>query len=190
MPRTRTIIPGVDKKLLIKDAAKLLPDPTRRLLLRGGLSLGALAVLGGCDIVDSDAAEGVLRKISKFNDRAQAWLFNPNTLAPEYPESKITRPFPFNALVYLDLSICEAPLQESESAPARLAPEGINVKEAYQTFRTEPTDSFNVFTGAPWTNRLRHLNVSLAWCSRVRCVSGPWSDSRISSAFKTVMVCS
>ena len=96
MPRTRTIIPAVDKKLLIKDAAKLLPDPTRRLLLRGGLSLGALAVLGGCDIVDSDAAEGVLRKISKFNDRAQALLFNPNTLAPEYPESAIKRPFPFN----------------------------------------------------------------------------------------------
>ena len=68
----------------------------------------------------------------------------------------LSAPFPFNALVYLDLSICDAPLQESESAPARLAPEGLNVKEAYQTFRTEPTDSFNVFTGAPWTNRLRH----------------------------------
>src|SRR6476660_6928370 len=96
MPRLRRIIPGVDPKLLIKDAAKLMPDPSRRLFLRGGLSLGALAVLGGCDIVDSDAAEGVLRKISKFNDRAQALLFNPNALAPEYPESAITRPFPFN----------------------------------------------------------------------------------------------
>jgi DMSO/TMAO reductase YedYZ molybdopterin-dependent catalytic subunit len=96
MPRIRKAIPGVDSKLLIKDAAKLLPDPTRRLLLRGGLSLGALVVLGGCDIIDSDAAEGVLRQISKFNDRAQALLFNPNTLAPEFPESKITRPFPFN----------------------------------------------------------------------------------------------
>ena len=30
MPRIRTIIPGVDQKLLIKDAAKLLPEPTRR----------------------------------------------------------------------------------------------------------------------------------------------------------------
>jgi DMSO/TMAO reductase YedYZ molybdopterin-dependent catalytic subunit len=96
MPRIRRIIPGVDSKLLIKDAAKLLPDPTRRLFLRGGLSLGALAVLGGCDIIDTDAAESVLRKISKFNDRAQALLFNPNALAPEYPESVITRPFPFN----------------------------------------------------------------------------------------------
>ena len=30
------------------------------------------------------------------NDGVQAWLFDPNTLAPEYPESRITRPFPFN----------------------------------------------------------------------------------------------
>src|SRR5437764_469579 len=96
MPRARRIIPGVDPKLLIKDAAKLLPDPTRRMFLRGGASIGALMVLSGCDIIDSDAAEGTLRKISQFNDRAQAWLFNPNTLAPEYPESAIKRPFPFN----------------------------------------------------------------------------------------------
>src|SRR6266550_5050319 len=62
-------------------------------------------------------------------------------------------------------------MQESESVPARLAPKGIDVKEAYQTFRTDPTDSFNLIAGALGTNRLRHLNVSLAWCSRVRCVS-------------------
>ena len=72
MPRIRKIIPGVDPKLLIKDAAKLLPDPARRLFLRGGSSLGALTLLTGCDIIDSDAAEGVLRKISDFNDRVQA----------------------------------------------------------------------------------------------------------------------
>src|SRR5438105_8862442 len=96
MSRMRKPIPGVDPKLLIKDAAKLLPDAARRAFLRGGASLGALTFLTGCDIIDSDAAEGVLRRISRFNDRAQAWLFNPNTLAPEYPESRITRPFPFN----------------------------------------------------------------------------------------------
>ena len=31
------------------------------------------------------------------NDRVQAWLFNPNRLAPTHPETAITRPFPFNA---------------------------------------------------------------------------------------------
>src|SRR3954471_6277152 len=95
MPRIRRIIPGVDPKLLIRDAAKVMPEPTRRWFLRGA-SLGALTFLTGCDIVDSDAAEGVLRRISHFNDWAQALLFNPNRLAPEYPASAITRPFPFN----------------------------------------------------------------------------------------------
>jgi len=102
MSRIRKPIPGVDKNLLIKDAAKLLPDPTRRLFLRGAGSLGALTFLTGCDILDGDGAERVLRKISTFNDRAQALLFNPNKLAPTYPDSMITRPFPFNAYYSLD----------------------------------------------------------------------------------------
>src|SRR5215217_2396753 len=97
MPRIRKPIPGVDPQLLIKEAAKLLPDPTRRLFLRGGASLGALAFLTGCDIVDGPSAEKALRVVSRFNDRAQGWLFNPNRLAPTYPASAITRPFPFNA---------------------------------------------------------------------------------------------
>src|SRR5436189_94668 len=88
---------GVDPELLIKDAAGLLPDPARRLFLRGGASLGALALLSGCDIVDSTSAERALMHISYFNDRVQGWLFNPNKLAPSYPESAVTRPFPFNA---------------------------------------------------------------------------------------------
>ncbi len=97
MPRIRKTIPGVDPQLLIKDAARLMPDPTRRLFLRGGLSLGALTLLTGCDIIDGPTAENALMKVSYFNDRMQAWLFNPNRLAPTYPESMITRPFPFNA---------------------------------------------------------------------------------------------
>ena len=97
MPRLRKAIPGVDPRLLINDAAKLMPDPTRRLFLRGGASLGALAFLTGCDIVDGISADKALRQISYFNDQAQAWLFNPNKLAPTYPDSAVTRPFPFNA---------------------------------------------------------------------------------------------
>jgi hypothetical protein len=97
MPRIRTIVPGVDPQLLIKDAAKLLPEPSRRLFLRGAAGLGAVTLLTGCDLIDSDAAEGALMKISRFNDRVQALLFDPNKLAPTYPDSMITRPFPFNA---------------------------------------------------------------------------------------------
>ena len=97
MARIRKAIPGVDPRLLVKDAGKLMPEPSRRLFLRGAASVGALAFLTGCDIVDSDSAESALRVVSRFNDRVQAFLFSPTKLAPTYPESAITRPFPFNA---------------------------------------------------------------------------------------------
>ena len=103
------IIPGVDKRLLVKDAARLLPDPARRRFLAGGASLGALTLLTGCDVLNEDSAESLLKQVSKFNDAVQAALFNPNTLAPTYPESAITRPFPFNAYYSLD----EAPEVEA-----------------------------------------------------------------------------
>ena len=93
----RKVNPEVDAPSLIKDAAKLLPDPSRRLFLRGGASLGALALLTGCNIVSEASAEQVLMNVSYFNDRVQGWLFNPNRLAPTYPESAINRPFRFNA---------------------------------------------------------------------------------------------
>ncbi len=97
MRRPRKPLPGVDPQLLIKDAAKLLPAPSRRRFLRGATSLGALAMLTGCDIIDGPTSENALRVISRFNDRVQALLFSETTLAPEFPESAITRPFPFNA---------------------------------------------------------------------------------------------
>jgi DMSO/TMAO reductase YedYZ molybdopterin-dependent catalytic subunit len=95
--RQRKTIPGVDPALLIKDAAKLMPDPMRRSFLRGAASLGALAFLTGCDLVDEDSAENVLSHVSRFNDRVQAALFSETKLAPTYTEADITRPFPFNA---------------------------------------------------------------------------------------------
>ena len=98
MPRIRKPIPGVDPKLLIKDAAKLLPDP------RGGCScaaaLSARRARPCSPAATSSTAsrpKRVLSKISDFNDRVQAWLFDPNRLAQTYPESAITRPFRFNA---------------------------------------------------------------------------------------------
>jgi DMSO/TMAO reductase YedYZ molybdopterin-dependent catalytic subunit len=69
----------------------------RRLLLRRGLSLGALTLLTGCNLQDGDAVDRVLWAMSRWNDRVQAWLFDPNRLAPTYPASAITDPFPFNA---------------------------------------------------------------------------------------------
>lgn len=93
----RKPIVGVDKRLLVKDALHLLPQVSRRRFLSGGASLGALTLLTGCDVADSETAEKLLAHVSKFNDAVQAAIFNPNALAPTYPESAITRPFPFNA---------------------------------------------------------------------------------------------
>jgi DMSO/TMAO reductase YedYZ molybdopterin-dependent catalytic subunit len=98
MGRLRSLlIPGVDKQLLVRDASRLMPDPTRRRFIAGGASLGALTLLTGCKVSDSFSAEAMLKKISKFNDGVQAAIFNPNALAPTFSEKDITRPFPFNA---------------------------------------------------------------------------------------------
>lgn len=69
----------------------------RRLFLKRGLSLGALTLLTGCDVTDGEAVDKLLWGMSRWNDGVQAALFTPDRLAPEYPESAITTPFPFNA---------------------------------------------------------------------------------------------
>ena len=69
----------------------------RRGILRGGISLGALTMLTGCDVSDSTSVGRALRVVSSFNDRVQAALFDPNRLAPEYPVSMVQKPPRFNA---------------------------------------------------------------------------------------------
>src|SRR5579862_917041 len=103
MGRLRSrFIPGVDQQLLVKDAAKAMPEMSRRRFIAGGASLGALTLLTGCDVSDGFSAEEMLKKVSKFNDAVQAAIFNPHALAPTFPESAITKPFPFNAYYDLD----------------------------------------------------------------------------------------
>ena len=89
--------PHKDTGVILKEAAGRLDMPTRRVFLRNAIGLGSLTLLSGCDVVDGFSAERMLQSVSDFNDRVQALLFDPNKLAPEYPESAITRPFPFNA---------------------------------------------------------------------------------------------
>ena len=69
----------------------------RRHFLRASLTLGGLSMLTGCVLDDSASVNAALGKISRINDDVQGWLFDPNRLAPTYPESMISRPFPFNA---------------------------------------------------------------------------------------------
>ena len=72
----------------------------RRLMLRGALSLGGLAMLGGCDAGDLSTDAGIDRALwtmLRFNDRVQAWLFSRARLAATVPPRAITRPARFNA---------------------------------------------------------------------------------------------
>jgi len=90
-----------NRDLILKDArtqiGHALEQPTRRAFLQRTLSLGGLSLLTGCALGDEDSVEHALKSISRINDNVQGWLFDPNRLAPTYPESMITRPFPFNA---------------------------------------------------------------------------------------------
>ena len=69
----------------------------RRQFLRQTLSLGALSLLTGCDITDNDQVQSVLRLMSRWNDRAQAFLFRDQRLAPTFAESEVVRDFRYNA---------------------------------------------------------------------------------------------
>jgi len=74
----------------------------RRLFLRQALSLGALSLLTGCDISDDDEVQNILNFMSRWNDKAQALLFNRERLAPTYPESSVVRDFRYNAFFPAD----------------------------------------------------------------------------------------
>jgi DMSO/TMAO reductase YedYZ molybdopterin-dependent catalytic subunit len=79
------------------DHRRGLERTSRRLLLRGTLSLGALSLLTGCNLEDDDAVDRALWAMSRWNDRVQAALFNRARMAPTYKDADITEPFPFNA---------------------------------------------------------------------------------------------
>ena len=60
-----------------QEVGRVVEQPTRRAFLKRSLTLGGLSLLSGCALVDEDSIETALSKISRLNDKAQAWLFNP-----------------------------------------------------------------------------------------------------------------
>ncbi len=81
----------------LSDHGGLVAEIDRRRLLRGGFSLGVLAMLTGCDVTDDDAVQRGLRAVSGWNDRVQAALFRPDKLAPTYGRAQVLKPPRFNA---------------------------------------------------------------------------------------------
>lgn len=77
----------------------------RRQLFTRALGFGAVGLLPGCDFDHPnhpDLTDRVLSAMSRWNDEAQAALFDRHTLAPTFPASAITRPARFNA--FYDIS--------------------------------------------------------------------------------------
>jgi DMSO/TMAO reductase YedYZ molybdopterin-dependent catalytic subunit len=95
--KKRSLIVPAEGTQMLADAIAGIAQPARRAFFQRSLSLGGLAMLTGCSMQDEDGIAQALARIDSFNDRVQGVLFDPNRLAPTYPESMITRPFPFNA---------------------------------------------------------------------------------------------
>ena len=49
---------------------------SRRLFLRGPLSIGGLSLLSGCNLEDDDTVDRILSAMSRWNDAVQAALFS------------------------------------------------------------------------------------------------------------------
>lgn len=93
----KTILVQGEGQAMLDDALRQIKQPSRRLFLQRSLTLGGLSLLTGCNVSDASGIETALTAVSRFNDKVQGWLFDPTKLAPTYPDSMITRPFPFNA---------------------------------------------------------------------------------------------
>ena len=99
-PVRKRSVPDADR--ILRAATERLDAPARRLFLQRGLTVGGLSLLTGCALDSSESVNTMLSTISRFNDRVQGLIFDPNALAPTYPASMITRPFPFNAYYGID----------------------------------------------------------------------------------------
>jgi len=92
----------LDRRSIVTDVRRELALPSRRAFGKRVLTLGGLLMLTGCSLTDDKSVNTFLMKVSRMNDRVQAWLFDPKQLAPTYTEAQLTRPFPFNAYYGID----------------------------------------------------------------------------------------
>jgi DMSO/TMAO reductase YedYZ molybdopterin-dependent catalytic subunit len=150
----KNLLSAADKTIVVQEASreinKQLSSEGRRRFIRQGLTFGGLMLLTGCDISNNSEVEKTLSQISRFNDRIQHWLFNPDNLAPVYPESRIARPFPFNAFYSED----QAPTIDASD------------------YRLEITGL--VTDKRPWTLAELHTMAQVSQVTRHICVEG-WS---------------
>ena len=92
---------GRHRQSVLESNKALVAEIDRRKILRGAISLGALTMLTGCNVTNTDPVQSVLKAVSQFNDQVQQVMFRPNHLAPTYQESQVVKPPRFNA--YYDI---------------------------------------------------------------------------------------
>jgi DMSO/TMAO reductase YedYZ molybdopterin-dependent catalytic subunit len=133
------------------------------------MALGLVSTLSGCDYEDPqhpDVADRFLHAMSSWNDRVQAALFDPRTLAPTFAPARITPPR-FNAFYSID--------QAPQVDPA--------------TFSLTLTGQIR--ETAPWTlARLRalpqHSQITRLICIEGWSFIGQWSGPRLSDFLRHV----
>ena len=162
----------------------------RRAMLFRALALGAVSTLPACDYTDPahpDLADKFLHMMSAWNDRVQAALFNPHTLAPTFRPDQITNPPRFNA--FYDIS--QAPVvdpatyklelggQIQDKTPWTLA--ALNaLPQSSQITRLVCVEGWRVigqWGGVPLGDFLRHVGAD----TRCRYVSFQCTDGYYSS---------
>ncbi len=171
--KNRPMIANGDRVLkdAFKDVGKYIELPARRAFLQRSMTLGGLSLLTGCAITDDESVESALLAMSRFNNCVQGWLFDPNQLAPIYPESMITRPFPFNAY-YGDDEV-----REVDAASFRLEVSGLvsdkhawtldelhalpQVDQVTRHICVEGWSAIGKWSGVPFTTFLRLVGADL-----------------------------
>jgi DMSO/TMAO reductase YedYZ molybdopterin-dependent catalytic subunit len=148
-------------------SAREISNLERRLFMKRGLSLGALTLLTGCDVTNGEGVQKVLTGMSRWNDAVQSALFSSSRLAPEFPASAITKPFPFNAFY----SVNEAP--RVDPANYKLYLSGLIAEKK------------------PWTLGELHALPQIAQITRHICVEGwsaigKWSGVRFSEFLQRI----
>ena len=181
------------KPYSLKDHRSQIEKVERRLFLKGGLSLGAVSLLSGCNLEDNDAIDRILWSMSHWNDSVQAALFSPNKLVRSYTENEITDPFPFNA--YYE----EALAPVIDASDYRLKLSGlIQDKRSWSTqaLRTLPQTSqitrhvcvegwsaIGKWGGIPFRTFLEHVNADLtAKYVAFYCADKYWTSIDMPSA--------
>ncbi|MCW5690207.1 MAG: molybdopterin-dependent oxidoreductase [Pseudolabrys sp.] len=157
---------GVDQSVM-EENRKLVQDINRRGLLRGTLSLGALTMLTGCTISDTDTVQSFLRTISAFNDKVQEAIFRPNHLAPTYSVDQVVKPPRFNA--YYDVE----DVKPVDGASWKLELAGL------------------IEDKRPWTAQQLHQLPEEEWIIRHICVEGwdyigQWSGVNLGQFLKRI----